>query len=251
MRSICLALCLIVLPSIPALAVDECCTIVSVDRAAKVVIVQEIATGKTKTLTISNTQLLELVRPGMKFGPTAIAGIQKSPRIFEPDWIDDCCNFRAVPQVQPNAGAAKHLAVAKGLPQYTGTIGSVEIGPGVSVDNISITRLGSRTVRLKFDVSNTSGEDVHFVQFGMASRNRITNLDSLTAISLLDFDGGKRYTVLKDEEGDCVCSTSAELKLGSKERRTYWANFAAPPPSVASMTLDIPGGVPIDNIPVK
>ena len=245
MRSICLALCLIVLPSIPALAIEECCNIVSVDLAAKAVIVREIATGKTKTLTISNTRLLEQLRPGMIFGPTAIAGIQTSPRTFEPNWANDCCSFRLVQEFQPNAGTAKHSLVAEGLPQYTGTIGSVEIGPGVRVDNISIIRLGSRSVRLKFDVSNTSGGGIHLSQFGMASNRE------LKTISLLDFDGGKRYTVVKDEKGNCVCSSGDVLKLGSGERRTYWANFAAPPPSVASMTFDIPGGVPIDNIPVK
>jgi|GEM_PF-7029378 len=223
MRSICLALCLIVLPSIPALAAKECCTIVSVDPAANAVIVREIATGKTKTLTISNTRLIRELRPGMIFGPTAIAGIQTSPRTFEPDWAANCCNFIVT------------------------EIGSVEIGPGVSVDNISITRLGSRSVRLKFDVSNTSGKSVYLGKFGMVSDG------VLVGISLLDFDGGKRYTVLKDKNNNCVCSSGPRniFDLGPGERRTYWANFAAPPPSVTRLTFDISGGVPIDNIPVK
>ena len=95
MRRILVTLCLVILPSTSALAIEECCNIVSVDPAKNSVVVREIATGKTKTLKISNTQLFEQLRPGMVFGPEAISGIPTAPRVFEPDWLDDCCDFRA------------------------------------------------------------------------------------------------------------------------------------------------------------
>ena len=90
-----MTLCLMILPSTSVLALDDCCDIVSVDPAKNAVVVREIATGRTKTLKISNTRLLEQLRPGMVFGPDAISGIPTAPRVFEPDWLDDCCDFRA------------------------------------------------------------------------------------------------------------------------------------------------------------
>ena len=74
---------------------------------------------------------------------------------------------------------------------------------------------------------------------------------------LMDAAGGKKYQVLQDETGSHIAS----LNPGWKERWydkvppgqsfTVWAKFPAPPAEVKTMTLQIPGVPPFEDLPIQ
>jgi hypothetical protein len=73
----------------------------------------------------------------------------------------------------------------------------------------------------------------------------------------MDAAGGKKYEVLKDENGSHI----AALNPGWKERwyddvppgqsLTVWVKFPAPPAEVKAVTLQIPGVPPFEDLPIQ
>ena len=321
MRRILVTLCLVILPSTSALAIEECCNIVSVDPAKNSVVVREIATGKTKTLKISNTQLFEQLRPGMVFGPEAISGIPTAPRVFEPDWLDDCCDFRATLPIPVTAMAHRiedcckviHVDKERGIvtvidndtgeslqfsmsdeerqgildvgsskifdvgskvgrsfsplewppsglrigdrfdfPSITATSRSaqgmtVDLGSGVTITLQSLKRLGSRVVRLDFNIRNDTGDTIFLPNYGLLGSYH----HSLRDVSMMDYDGGLRYGALVDSEDVCACSRGGSVeRIGAGQETSYWVQLKAPPEDVGAISIDFSGGASIDNVPI-
>jgi hypothetical protein len=80
----------------PTLALEECCTIVQVDRAKGLVMAKHLASGRVKTFSVKNQKLLSLLKPGMTYGPKQVSGL--SPQRAG----TDCCNF--APTLKGNVG---------------------------------------------------------------------------------------------------------------------------------------------------
>ena len=212
----------------------DCCNIVSVDQAAHQIVVREIATGLTKTLTIANTELLQQLQPGAAYGPGAIDGIEKPPGDFEPDWAEDCCNFRALPQGLRNVGTS-----AQGM--------TADLRPDVTITLQSLKRLGRRVVRLDFSVRNDSGDRVHLNNVGLLDDIHY----SLRNVSMIDYDAGLRYGALIDSEGTCACSRGSSVgTIGVGQERDYWVQIKAPPENINEVSVDFAGKASIDNIPI-
>ena len=214
--------------------IDECCNIVSVDQAAQQIVVREIATGLTKTLTIANNELLQQLQPGAAYGPGAIDGIERPPGDFQPDWIDECCNFRALSQGLRNVGTS-----AQGI--------TADLGPGVTITLQSLKRLGRRVVRLDFSVRNDSSERVHLNGVGLLDDIHY----SLRNVSMIDYDAGLRYGALVDSQGTCACSRGSNVgtvEIG--QERNYWVQIKAPPENVNAVSVDFAGTASIDNVPI-
>ncbi len=246
--------------AVPVHAIEDCCNIVSIDRKTGLIVVREIATGLTKALTITNNQLLEQLRPGATFGPDSVDGLEWPPSDVEPNWAEDCCNFRALPRMLPqgqtnvgtseqpiaSAGTIRRVAAsyAQGIPAE---VPAAQMSDGVTLHNILLKRRGSRALKLTFDVTNETDSQVGLRTYSMVNNGK------LSEITLLDFDSGKRYEVVMDDTGNCVCSRGSHpaLYVDSGATKSFWAHFAAPPSYVTMLTLDIPGGVPVDDIPIQ
>jgi hypothetical protein len=69
-----------------------------------------------------------------------------------------------------------------------------------------------------------------------------------TGAYLVDAANQKKYTVVRDSEGKCVCSTVAVVEPGDKTN--VWATFPAPPAEVAEVTVVVPLFEPIENVPI-
>ncbi|PYQ08060.1 MAG: hypothetical protein DMF83_07720 [Acidobacteria bacterium] len=74
---------------------------------------------------------------------------------------------------------------------------------------------------------------------------------------LMDAGAGKKYSVLKDENGSYI----AALRQGWKDRwydkvaagqeMVVWAKFPAPPVEVKAVTLQLPGVPPFDDLAIQ
>jgi hypothetical protein len=80
---------------------------------------------------------------------------------------------------------------------------------------------------------------------------------SYTEVYVMDLGAGKKYEVLKDEKGTYI----AALRPGYNNRwfqrlapgasYTIWMKFPAPPPEVKSVTLQLPGMPPFEDVPIQ
>ena len=76
-------------------------------------------------------------------------------------------------------------------------------------------------------------------------------------VYLMDLAAGKKYQVLQDEAGSFI----AALRSGWKDRwygeiapgqgQLLWMKFPAPPPEVRSITLQVPGVPPFEDLPIQ
>ncbi|MFI6939615.1 hypothetical protein ACIBI4_10100 [Streptomyces sp. NPDC050418] len=63
------------------------------------------------------------------------------------------------------------------------------------------------------------------------------NAASMAGATLVDKAGKKRYFVLRDTEGRCLCTKFTPLNSG--EERTWYAQFPAPPDTATNVTFQI------------
>lgn len=78
------------------------------------------------------------------------------------------------------------------------------------------------------------------------------NSTSYSGVTIIN--EGTKYHPLMDSNGECLCSgnTSLEMKnsLNPGEKVAYWSMFSVPS-DVDTITLEIPGFDPIEDIPIS
>lgn len=232
--TIVLAICLVA--ALPASAVDECCTIVSTDSKTGMVTAQSITTGETFEFTVGNQLLLEKLEPGTAFGTDYLEGLDAAPDTLEKNWGDGWSERVARVDVQESYAEE----VPSELPEE---VPAVRLADGVTLHSAALKRRGSRALKLTFEITNDSSSQVTLIKYGMVNNGQLE-------LTLIDFDAGKRYEIVTDDNGSCVCSR-ADLFVGAGATKSFWAHFASPPSGVAMLTLDIAGGVPVDDIPIQ
>jgi hypothetical protein len=135
--------------------------------------------------------------------------------------------------VTPGAAPAPAAAVATQTSNW----------PGVVADVTEFRRKGS-TLTVRVVLRNQGNVD---------SQPDI----SYTEVYVMDLGAGKKYEVLKDEKGTYI----AALRTGYNNRwfqnltpgasYTIWMKFPAPPPEVKSVTLQLPGMPPFEDVPIQ
>jgi hypothetical protein len=76
-------------------------------------------------------------------------------------------------------------------------------------------------------------------------------------VYLMDLGAGKKYEVLKDEKGTYIAALRSGWadrwyeKLAPGQSFTLWMKFPAPPPDVKSVTLQLPGMSPFEDLPIQ
>ena len=113
---------------------------------------------------------------------------------------------------------------------------------GSKVVVTSLKRDAGGTVTLRFQLINEGEQDVK--TYGV-----LGTFFTLDHVSLVDGDNKKKYLVVKDSAGECLCS---ELKQDSKPGSSFnlWAKFPAPPDTVQNITVVIPSFEPIESVPI-
>ena len=263
------------------MAADNCCTIIFKDLQTGMVTPRDIASGRTFEFHVTNQQLLAQLDPGITFGRTSVTGLSVPPGQLEPAWVDICCVF-APPidaiDVRPDSmnpmdlkrgvdiGTSKvpnpddwtpeHSAVDIGtsrVPLPDDWTPSHSLAPGVTLQILSLKRLGTRVVKLEFSVTNGTGDRQNVVHLGVGT-HRMGTYFELSALSLIDYDGGMKYRIVTDADGNCACTRGQPNLLARLEpgkSRVYWAHFTAPSTDVNTITLEIPGFKSIDGVPIQ
>lgn len=63
--------------------------------------------------------------------------------------------------------------------------------------------------------------------------------ESVAGATLVDKAGKKRYYVLRDTEGRCLCTTGVN-SIGAGKSLPFFVQFPAPPPNAAEVEFNLP-----------
>ena len=67
---------------------------------------------------------------------------------------------------------------------------------------------------------------------------------------MIDAVGKKKYFVVRDTEGACLCSRDLS-DIKPRNRANLFAKFPAPPEDVQKITVVIPHFIPMDDVPIS
>jgi len=114
--------------------------------------------------------------------------------------------------------------------------------PGTKVVVQQLQR-GGDAVTLRFSLVNNSDLTL--------SGNFFFGQESFTVdgVYLVDTVGKKKYEVIHDSAGHCVCSQRL-ANIQPKATLNLWAKLPAPPETVGKIGVSIPHFIPIDNVPI-
>ena len=243
------------------MAADNCCDIVSTDLQTGMVTARDIASGRTFEFHVTNQQLLTQLNPGIAFGRTSVTGLYVFPKELKPDGVDICCTFAPlIDAIDVSPDSMNPMDLKRGVDIGTSRVPVPDdwtpthsLAPGVTLQILSLKRLGTRVVKLEFSVTNGSGDRQNVVHLGVGT-DRMGTYFELSALSLVDYDGGMKYRIVTDADGNCACTRGnpnllARLEPGKS--RVYWAHFTAPSTDVNTITLEIPGFKSIDGVPIQ
>ena len=116
--------------------------------------------------------------------------------------------------------------------------------PGVTVAVQELKR-GSNTLNLKITVANQSNQQFSTYYYFFEKEGH-----SVDGIHLIDPVGKKKYFVVRDSDGACLCSREVQA-IAPGAQSVMWAKFPAPPDDVQKMTVEIPHFPPLEDVPVS
>jgi hypothetical protein len=118
---------------------------------------------------------------------------------------------------------------------------------GVQVGVKALKRNDGDTVTLRFQIINKS--DAQFdLNNGIRDPNAHDGYGVVSGVYLLDQANKKKYLVVRDADGNCVCATMAAVEKGKTEN--LWATYPAPPADTQKVTVVVPTFEPIDGVPI-
>jgi hypothetical protein len=105
-----------------------------------------------------------------------------------------------------------------------------------------LKRDAAATVTLRFQLVN-EGEQ-NFKTYGLLGDSY-----AMDKVSLIDVANKKKYLVVEDSEGVCICSEfKGEVEPGGAIN--LWAKYPAPPGAVKLITVLVPGFEPVESVPI-
>lgn len=120
--------------------------------------------------------------------------------------------------------------------------------PDVRVEVRDLKRGDGGTVTLRLRLVNGSGENFD-ASCNMREDGANDDCGTFSGAYLLDAANKKKYLVVRDTEGKCVCSGVSDLEDGKKTN--IWATYPAPPAEVTEMTVIVPLFEPIEGVPIN
>ncbi|GAB2917429.1 hypothetical protein ACFMQL_19715 [Nonomuraea fastidiosa] len=148
----------------------------------------------------------------------------------------------STPAQQPPAQEATVIATR------TAKVSAGDMTGAARVDITSLRRQG-KTASLTWTITATEGKvNVHN---GLGKGP----LDlTVSKVSLIDPVNAKRYRVARNgttEDAECVCSGTQGQFLEPGESSTLYAVFAAPPPEVTKVDIEMPMFGVLDDVPIS
>lgn len=120
--------------------------------------------------------------------------------------------------------------------------------PGRRVEVTELKRLSGGTVSLRFTMINDSDEIAFHDAYGEAGHSK--DFGSIGGVALVDAVGKKKYLVVRDSDGACLCSRDIP-NLAKASRLNLWAKLPAPPEDVRIISISVPHFAPMDDVPIS
>jgi len=120
--------------------------------------------------------------------------------------------------------------------------------PGRRVEVTELKRVSGGTVSLRFTMVNDADEIAFHDAYGEAGHSK--DFGSIGGVALVDPVGKKKYLVVRDTDGACVCSRDIP-NMAKASRLNLWAKLPAPPEDVRKISVSIPHFAPMDDVPIS
>jgi hypothetical protein len=150
----------------------------------------------------------------------------------------------STPATTTTAAAAPAVAAPAGIASADGETS------GVKVVVQELKRTSGGTVSLKFTITNGSDKRVGTGYTFADKDHEALDYGSVGGVQLVDEAGQKKYFVVRDTAGKCVCSQGVK-EISEGETSSLWARFPAPPDTVQKITVIIPHFQPMDDVPIS
>ncbi|MBZ0229273.1 MAG: hypothetical protein K8F58_12610 [Bauldia sp.] len=119
--------------------------------------------------------------------------------------------------------------------------------PDVRIEVRELKRGDGGTVTLRLRLVNESG-DTFDAACSMREPGKNDDCGTFSGAYILDAANKKKYLVVRDADGKCVCSGVDNIDDGKK--MNIWATYPAPPPEVRKVTVIVPLFEPIEGVPI-
>ncbi|MEU7040184.1 hypothetical protein AB0A77_03880 [Streptomyces varsoviensis] len=147
----------------------------------------------------------------------------------------------------PNSAAPQDGGKNEPAAQAAETIGEIKGPDGIAVVINSATRDSGGFVTVNATLTNHGSKP--FTPLTWRSKEtEMKSQSSVSGASLVDSAGKKRYLVLRDTDGECLCTTGL-VNIKPNESRPIFAQFPAPPQSVTQVDFQLPS-MPTVNIKI-
>jgi hypothetical protein len=113
---------------------------------------------------------------------------------------------------------------------------------GTRMEILSLTRDEGGLLTLRLAFVNESG--------GQVRNSVLPGKGNVENFALLDYTNRRKYPVVHDGGGGCLCTSFNPLTSTDPGRHVLWAKFGAPPASVDHVSLLMPDSEPIDGVPI-
>lgn len=121
--------------------------------------------------------------------------------------------------------------------------------PGVRIEVQELKRTSGDTLSLKFVVINDSAESYLLYSCVLCDPEK-NDHGTVSGVNLIEGVGKKKYFVVRDTEGACLCSRSL-YSVVSNSRANLWAKFPAPPADVSKITVVVPHFNPMEDVHIS
>jgi hypothetical protein len=155
----------------------------------------------------------------------------------------------AAPQPTAAAAPAEPTTAPAAAPSSAAIASADGEQPGRKVEVTELKRLSGGTISLKFTMINDANDEIVF-NGDYAEANHSKDFGSIGGVSLEDPVGKKKYLVVRDSDGNCLCSRGIP-NIAKKSRLNLWAKFPAPPEDVKKISISIPHFAPMDDAPIS
>lgn len=120
------------------------------------------------------------------------------------------------------------------------------------LDVRAVERLSGDTVEVRFSITNTSDVDTFkpYSELGDPSMN--SSSWDVGGVALLDRPNDRKYLTLFDTNDECLCTSGlGDLAIAPGATATMYADVTAPPESVKTVDLSVPGFDPIPGLAIR
>ena len=161
-------------------------------------------------------------------------------------WLLGCSSSgssTAAPTPTPVPAPAAAAAPQPATTANTSALSTQGEYPGIEVAIQELKRTSS-TLTLKLVMTNHSNQSFPTYYYFFE-----TGAHSVDGIHLIDPIGKKKYFVVRDADGACVCSREVQA-IAPGGQSVLWAKFPVPPDDVQKITIEIPHFPPFEDVAI-